>query len=66
MKIKDFTIPEIQYLRENCNFTLLEHEVFELRLKEHTLDMISEELHISRDWTGKLSQRVNRKIIRVI
>lgn len=38
--------------------------LFLLRSKGYTLDTISEKLIISRDWAGKLSQKVNKKIIR--
>ena len=37
-----------------------------MRVKGNTLDEIAEALNISRDWAGKLSQRVNRKIIKVL
>ena len=66
MNIADFTVPEIEYFRNNCNFVGLEKDLFEMRVNGNTLDEIAEALNISRDWAGKLSQKVNRKIIRVL
>lgn len=66
MNIADFTVPEIEYFRKNCNFVGLEKDLFEMRVNGNTLDDIAEALNISRDWTGKLSQKVNRKIIKVL
>lgn len=64
MIISDFTTDEINILLSRCNFTPIEKELFLLRSKGYTLDTISEKLIISRDWAGKLSQKVNKKIIR--
>lgn len=64
MIISDFTQNEINILLDRCNFTPMEKELFLLRAKGYTLDTISEKLIISRDWAGKLSQKVNKKIIR--
>ena len=66
MIIKDFTEPELQYFRDNCNFNGYEREIFEGRARGKTLDELAEQYHISRDWVGKISQKVNKKIIRVI
>lgn len=66
MNIADFTVPEIEYFRKNCNFIGLEKDLFEMRVSGNTLDEIAEALNISRDWAGKLSQKVNRKIIKVL
>lgn len=66
MVIADFTKPEIDYLKENCNFVNLELLVFEMRSSGKTLDCIAEELNISIDYARKISQKVNKKIIRVL
>lgn len=66
MNIADFTVPEIEYFKNNCNFVGLEKDLFEMRVNGNTLDEIAEALNISRDWAGKLNQKVNRKIIRVL
>ena len=66
MIISDFTVPELDYLRCNCNFINLEIDVFEMRASGYTLEYIAEQLHISVDYVRKLSQRVNKKIIKVL
>jgi len=66
MKIADFTQPEIDYLLAHCNFVNLELPVFIGRSQGKTLETIAEELHISVDYARKLSQKVNRKIIRIL
>ena len=37
-----------------------------IRSKEFTLEQIAEKLNISTDYARKLSQRVNKKIIKVL
>ena len=57
MIISDFTQNEIDWLLKKCNFKETEKELFLKRAKGDTLDMISADLNISRDWAGKLSQK---------
>jgi hypothetical protein len=66
MMVSDFTMPELEYLRQQCNFVNLEKDVFELRAQGIPLERIAEELNISVDYARKLSQRVNKKIIRIL
>ena len=66
MIIADFTELELEHFRKSCNFSILEGYLFDLRAKGLTLDEIAERLNISKDWAGKLSQKVNKKIIKVI
>ena len=66
MIISEFTEPELNYFRKVCNFSPLELKLFDLRSQGITLDEIAEILNISRDWAGKISQKVNKKIIKVI
>ena len=66
MIIKDFTKPEIDYFWANCNFVGLEREVFDYRSQGIPLEIIAEMLDISVDGVKKISQKVNKKIIRVI
>ena len=40
MTIADFTLQEIEYFRQNCNFVGLEKDLFEMRVKGITLDEI--------------------------
>ena len=66
MVISDFTVPELNYFRENCNFVGLEKRVFELRGQGIPLEEIAEELHMSVDGVKKISRKVNAKIIKVL
>lgn len=65
MKIYDFTVPELDYFRENCNFTPEEKEVFEHRAKNISLEYIAEIMNISVSTAKRISRRVNKKIIKV-
>ena len=65
MKIYDFTIPELDYFREKCNFTPEEKEVFEYRAKNMSLEYIAEIMNISVSTAKRISRRVNKKIIKV-
>ena len=66
MRVCGFTKPELEFLRENCNFVNLEIDVFEMRAKGVPLEAIAEALNISADTARKYSQRVNRKIGKVL
>jgi hypothetical protein len=66
MNIKDFTKPELDYFRENCNFVGVELEIFELRSKGVPIEIIAEMINMSVDGVKKASRRVNKKIIRLL
>ena len=66
MIVSDFTLPELNYLRENCNFVGLEIRVFELRSKGITLERIAEDLDMSVEGVKRISRKVNSKIMRTI
>lgn len=66
MIISDFTEPELDYFRRSCNFTYMEETLFNRRAKGVPLERIAEELNISFDYARKISQKVNRKILKVI
>ena len=66
MIIADFTVPELNYFRENCNFVGLEIRVFEMRSQGIPLEEIAEILNMSVDGVKKISRKVNKKIIKVL
>lgn len=66
MIISDFTEPELQYFRDNCNFVNFEVTIFEKRAKGVPLEQIADELNISHDYARQLSRKVNKKIIKVL
>lgn len=66
MMVADFTKPELDYYRSNCNFVGNELKVFELRSQGIPLEQIAETLNMSVEGIKKVSQKVNRKITRVL
>jgi orotate phosphoribosyltransferase-like protein len=66
MIISDFTAPELEYFRENCNFVNLEKQIFERRAEGISLQQIAENLNISYDYARHLSRKVNKKILKVL
>lgn len=66
MIVADFTTPELNYLRDSCNFVGKEIEVFELRSQGISLERIAEYLDISVEGVKRISVKVNRKITRVL
>ena len=65
MIVSDFTVPELDRLREQCNFIGFECQVFDLRSKGNTLEEIAEILNMSVTHIGRISQKVNKKIKKV-
>ena len=66
MVVSSFTVPELNYLRDNCNFVGTESEVFEMRSKGIPLEEIAEILNMSAEGIKKVSRKVNNKITRVL
>ena len=66
MRVSDFTKPELDQLRAQCNFVGHESQVFELRSKGISLEQIAELLNMSVTNTGRVSQKVNNKIKRIL
>ena len=66
MKIRDFTVPELDRFRELCNFTNDELIYFNLRAKDKSNVQIALEMNVSEPQVSKLAKRVKSKMIRVI
>ena len=66
MKIRDFTVPELDKLRELCNFTADELRFFNLRAKDKSNVEISLDMNVSMAQVSKLAKRVKSKIIRIV
>lgn len=66
MTISEFTKPELDYFRQNCNFVNLKIKLFEERAQGISLEQIAEDLHISYDYARQLSTKVNKKILKVL
>lgn len=65
MKVYDFTVPELDYFREYCNFTDTERNLFEYRAKNIPLEQCAEMMNVSVSTVKRISQKVNNKIIKV-
>ena len=66
MKIRDFTVPELDRFRELCNFTADELYYFNLRAKDMSNVEIAIRMNVSEPQVSKLAKRVKSKIKRVI
>lgn len=66
MLVSSFTVPELNYLRDNCNFVGNETDVFEMRSRGIPLEEIAEVLNMSAEGIKKVSKKVNNKISRVL
>ena len=66
MQIYDFTMPELDYFRHNCNFLPDEEEYFELRARGLSNVQIALEMHVSESKVSKLARKVKSKMLRVL
>lgn len=66
MQIYDFTVPELDKLRELCNFSPQELEYFNLRSKHKSNVEIALTMHVSEGQVSKLARKVKDKIKRTI
>ena len=66
MIVSDFTVPELDRFREQCNFVGNEIQVFELRSQGMPLEQIAEYLNMAVEGIRKVSRKVNNKITRVL
>lgn len=65
MMLRDYTLPELNYFREQCNFTQDELEYFNLRARDVSNIAISLKMNISTSQVSKLAKRVSDKISRL-
>ena len=66
MKLRDFTVPELDMFRELCNFTDDERQYFELRASDLSNVQIAMTMHISEAQVSKLAKRTKSKMLRVL
>lgn len=66
MQIYDFIEPELERLRNLCNFSDAELEYFNLRAKHKSNIQIAMTTHVSEAQVSKLAKRVKDKIIRAL
>ena len=66
MEIYDFTEPELEFFRSQCNFTPEEREYFELRSKDRKNYQIAMDMHVSESKVYSLARKVKSKMKRVV
>ncbi len=66
IKLARFTKPECDYLREHCNFTQDELEVFNMKVRDKSTVQISMSLCMAERTVKRRVQSIKRKIYRVL
>lgn len=66
LKICDFTKPELDSIREQSNFTNEELALFNMRADNIPLEECAERMNLSVSAIKQKSQKINRKIERVL
>ena len=64
-KIRDYTVPQLEKVRQLCNFTDSELEYFNLKAKDLSNTAISIRMNISISQVSILSSRVFAKISKI-
>ena len=62
----DFTEKDCEYLRAACNFTQEELEVFNLRVKSHSIIEIHQKVNLSARTVERRIHSIKRKISKVL
>lgn len=65
-QIYDFTTPELEQLKDLCNFDEQELEYFNIKAKHKSNVAIAMQMNVSEAQVSKLAKRVKSKIKRVI
>lgn len=65
MKLKDFTVPELDHFRKQCNFTKDEMDCFNMKAKDKTNTQICVELGMSPSKVSALMRKIRAKIFRI-
>lgn len=62
MKICEFTRREVEYFRQECNFTKEQVTLFDLRVKNIPLEECAERMNVSVSTVKRLNKRIKTKI----
>ena len=62
MKICEFTRREVEYFRQECNFTKEQVTLFDLRVKNIPLEECAERMNVSLSTAKRLNKRIKSKI----
>lgn len=66
MKMCDFTKPELDRFRKDCNFTDIERQCFDLKARDKTNTQLAMELNVSESTISVVMRRVRTKITKVL
>ena len=66
MKICDFVESELNFFREQCNFTEDERQYFELKAKNKTNVAIAQEMNVSENTVVNIGRKVKKKMLKVL
>jgi len=66
MKVSEFTKPELDKFRSECNFTPLERQCFDLKAKDCTNIELALKLNISESTVSVTMRKVRSKITRLL
>lgn len=66
MRIADFTKPELDTFRRECNFTDAERKCFDLKAKDLSNIQLAMELNVSESTITVIMRRVRTKITKVL
>ena len=66
MRICDFTKPELDTFRRECNFTDIERKCFDLKAKDCTNIQLAMQLNVSESTITVTMRRVRTKITKVL
>lgn len=66
LDFSEFTKPECDYLREQCNFTDSEQAVFDMRCKGVSIVAIAITMHMSEKSVNRRIRAVKAKIAKVM
>ena len=66
MRICDFTKPELDHFRDQCNFTTAEMQAFNMKAKDCTNIQIAMKLNVSESTVAVIMRRVRTKIAKVL
>lgn len=62
----EFTEPECEKFRKECNFTPDERRIFDLRVKDHSIIEICMTLHMCESTVNRRIRNIKRKIMKVL
>jgi len=62
----EFTAPECERFRRECNFTEQELAVFNLRVRDNTISQIQDKLNMSEATVNRRIKTIKKKIHKVL